>query len=123
MAFKTGKLGKLSWNAVELAMDEYSFNIDGELPDVSNFKSGGGIQRLDGVTDNIIDVSGPYDTGAMAIVRGSEHVLIATLDAGVTLTATCRCKSIQVGDKYKDAGRVKVQFQASDGTNFVAGIA
>lgn len=122
MAFKSGKLSFVEFNNVRYKFDEFTLNIDGDLPDMSHFGAGGGVYLVDGVTFNEIDLSGPYDVGNMPLSRGNEYTVKVGFDTGLTASAVCRVSNINISSKYKDGPRIKVNVKSSDGTNFVASI-
>lgn len=122
MSLISGKLAFVLINSTDFSFDEYTMNIDGELPDMSHFGAGGGVYLVDGVTINDVELSGPYDIGNMPLTRGAEYDVSLGLAVGIMLEATCRVAKISVSNKYKDGPRVKVSLKASDGVNFTASI-
>ncbi len=122
MAAQSGKVLGTLINDVAFKFDEYACDIMGELPDVSNFEAGGGVVRLAGVVDNEFTFSGPYDVGNMPLTHGTQYNIKARVAPGVFLTMVGRVSNLKPTGKYKDAGRVSVTFQASDGATFCSGI-
>lgn len=119
---KSGKVAFVEFDGTPYKFDEYTLNIDGELPDMSHFGAGGGVFLVDGVTFNEIDLSGPFDVGGMPLTRGEEYEVTVGIDTGIEFTAVCRVASISINDKYKDGPRIKVNVKSSDGANFVASV-
>src|SRR5262245_27214833 len=121
MARKSGATGFVQFNSVPLKFDEWGFGVSGDLPDMSALGDLGEY-RVKGFPANQIDLSGPYDVGAMALVWGEEYTVTVGIAPGIFIQAVCRIADINVNNKLKDGPRIKVTVKSSDGSSFAVGV-
>jgi len=120
MPFASGKNGAVAVGNTSYKFAEWSLNIDGQLPVVTNFSSSGKRENLDGIDQADVTLSGPYDTGGMIFTRGTVYNLSLTVANGVVFSVPGRCKSLSPNQKVEDAARVSVTFESTG--NFTAAL-
>lgn len=120
MGFLAGKSGGLLVGAAEWKVNEWTIDMGGELSDVTNFASGGYKENIDALTGANITFSGPFDSTAMTIAKGTSYSLTLKLSASVSISVTARVKNINVRTKVDDA--VRVQITAESTGSFTAGL-
>jgi hypothetical protein len=113
MAFYSGKNGSVAVGNTTYKFSDWSLNMDGNLPNVTNFSSSGCRENLDGINEADITLSGPYDAGNMAFARNTVYTLVLTVGSSITFSVPARSKGLNVTQKVEDAGRISATFQST----------
>lgn len=104
----SGKEGSVAVGGVDYAFGKWSLDIDGDLPDVTNFTSGGCDENVAGIDGATVSLEGPFKPGFMPLARGTVYVFTLRVSATATFSISARVKTISPSTDVKDAARIKV---------------
>jgi hypothetical protein len=111
MAIWGGKYGYVAVGApspVRYRFGRWSFAMDGDDPEVTNFESGGAYEDVDGIDKGTLDISGPYDAGNMPLQRGLIFSFTLGVGPGFGFTVLARVKNITPSQDVKGKAELKI---------------
>ncbi len=109
----SGKDGSVAVGGVDYAFGKWSADIGGDLPDVTNFQSGGCRENVAGVDECDINLEGPFKPGSMPLTRGTVYTFTLRVSISQTFSVPARVKTISPSTDVKDAARLKVMAQST----------
>lgn len=121
MSQLSGTTGYVKLGATTYAFDKWKIAMRGGAPKVTNFTGGGYQQLVAGVVAGTVTLSGPFNSGSMALAVGTSYAFVLGMTTGVELTVTALVTGIDVEDAVEDAPRITVTAE-STGT-FTASVA
>jgi hypothetical protein len=120
MAFLSGTTGYVKFGSTSYAFDKWSIDIEAGTPSVTNFSSA--YQALvTGVIKATINLSGPFNSTAMAVAAGSSYAIHLGMDTGVELTCTALIANLKMDNAVEDAPRISVTARSTG--SFTASVA
>ncbi len=108
MAVLSGKSGSISIGGSNYAFGKWEADFNNDLPDVTNFNSGGCEENISGIDRCNINAEGPYNAGSMPLTVGTAYVFILRASSGVTWTVTARISNLKPITDHKDAVRLAI---------------
>ena len=107
----SGKFGFVSvgtTSPVEHKFQRWSYSIDGDDPESTNFTSGGCYEDLEGVHKGTIDINGLLDTGNVGLQRGQVYTWNLGVGPGYAFAVLGRLKSIVPSQDIKGKSELKL---------------
>lgn len=111
MAVWSGKYGSVSVGTVSPVVHKFqrwSYSIDGDDPETTNFTSEGCYEDVDGINKGTIDISGLLDTGSVGLERGVVYTWNLGVGGGYGFAVSGRLKSITPSQDIKGKSELKL---------------
>jgi len=109
MAHYTGKNGAVFKDGVAQDYAEWDLDIDGELPDVTSFLSGGCQENVPGIDRATVTLRGPYSSLGYGLTRGVVYTFRCQIGGVINFDIDCRVKKLHPSTNVVDASRFEVQ--------------
>jgi hypothetical protein len=111
MAVMSGKFGSVTVGTVSPVTHKFqrwSYSIDGDDPETTNFTSGGAYEDVAGIDKGTIDINGLLDTGNVGLQRGEIYTWNLGVGGGYGFTVLGRLKNITPSQDVKGKGELKL---------------
>ena len=96
--YYSGKIGYVRVGGSDLAMDEWSFDMDAAVIKVTNFLSGGYQEVIAGIFSANVSFSGQWDAGNIGLVIGGTYSVVLGISPSVSLTGSILLSKLQAKD-------------------------
>lgn len=93
-----GKSGYVNTGSANYSFGKWEADIQVKTVQVPNFNGGGFMQRVVGLTDGKVTITGPYDQGNMAFTAGNTYTWTLGLAPSVFLTMPGILQSIKLAE-------------------------
>lgn len=116
-----GKTGYVNTGSANYSFGKWESDVQVKTVPVPNFNGGGYMQRVVGLTDGKITITGPYDQGNMAFTAGTQYNWTLGLAPSVFLTIPGILQSIKMAEDVE--GNPVVTLTVESNGSFTAAIA
>lgn len=113
MAFLSGTTGYVKLGSTSYSFDKWRMDMKANAPKVTNFTSAGYQVLVAGVIGGTLTLSGPINSGSMALAMNSVYTFHLGLDTGVELAVSAIVTGLVPENDVNDSPRVTVTAETS----------
>lgn len=109
----SGTTGSVKISTTTYSFGKWKAEFKTKLPDVTNFNSGGYRQRVTGITEATVTLSGPYDQGNMPFTAGTAYTLLLGWTSLISLSVPILVESIKADNDVDGNPTIEIVGQST----------